>query len=285
MKKILLFFAAIALAAVSYAQLPDGSIVPDFTVYEINKTNGNMITNQPINLYNLLNDGKTVFIDVSATWCGPCWSFHQTHTLDGIWTNYGPNSSNYDSYVIWMEGSQGNYASLSGTGTDAGGSSSQGNWLNGVEYPIVPLNMSPNSSNLYSVLNGLGVAYFPTIYMVCPNRMAFEMERNGSNQTQQWHSLISTTCPSTTNTNDAMLGTERISQATYYCDYSFQPQIKLQNVGTAPLTSATLRLTHGSNVQITNWTGNLAQYESATVTLPSVSGTENGSQTFTIDIY
>ena len=284
MKKILAFFAAVALAAASYAQLPDGSIVPDFTVYEINKTNGNMVTTQSINLYNLLNDGKTVFIDVSATWCSPCWSFHQTGTLDGIWSNYGPNSSNYDSYVIWMEGSQGNYASLSGTGTDAGGNSSQGNWLNGVEYPIVPLNMSPNSSNQYSVLGGLGVAYYPTIYMVCPNRMAFEMERNGSNQAQQWHGLISTTCPATTNTNDAMLGTERISQATYYCDYSFQPQIKMQNVGSAPLTSATLRLTHGSNVQTTNWTGNLAQFATTTVTLPTVSGTENGSQTFTVEI-
>ena len=284
MKKIILFFIAISMVSISFAQLPDGSTVPDFTVYEINKTNGNMITNQPINLYNLLNDGKTVFIDVSATWCGPCWSFHQTGTLDGIWTNYGPNSSNYDSYVIWMEGSQGNYASLSGTGTDAGGSSSQGNWLNGVEYPIVPLNMSPNSSNLYSVLNGLGVAYFPTIYMVCPNRMAFEMERNGSNQAQQWHGLIATTCPSTSNTNDAMLGVERISQPTYYCDYSFQPRIMIQNVGTAPLTSATLRLTHGSSVQTVNWTGNLAQFESAMVTLPAVQGSENGSQTFTIEI-
>lgn len=284
MKKFFTFFAAIALAAVSYAQLPAGSIVPDFTVYEINKTNGNMITDQPINLYNLLNDGKTVFIDVSATWCGPCWSFHQTGTLDGIWSNFGPESSNYDSYVIWMEGSRGNYASLSGTGADAGGSSSQGNWLNGVEYPIIPLNMSPNSSNQNSVLNNLGVAYYPTIYMVCPNRMAFEMSRNGSNQAQSWHNLIATRCPCSTNTNDAILGTSRIFESAYFCDYNIQPQIMLQNVGTAPLTSATLRLTHGSDVQETSWTGNLAQFESAMVTLPTVSGTDDGQQTVTVEI-
>jgi hypothetical protein len=283
MKKFFTFFAAIALAAVSYAQLPAGSIVPDFTVYEIDKTNGNMITDQSINLYNLLNDGKTVFIDVSATWCGPCWNFHQTGTLDGIWSNYGPNSSNYDSYVIWMEGDEGNYSSLTG-GTDAGGSSSQGNWLNGVEYPIVPLHLAPNATNQSTILGNLGLAYYPTIYMVCPNRMAFEMDRNGSNQAQQWHGLIATTCPATTNTNDAVLGVDRISQPTYYCEYSFQPQIKLQNVGTAPLTSATLRLTHGSDVETVDWTGNLAQYETATVTLPAVTGTENGNQTFTVEI-
>ena len=285
MKKFFTFFAAIALAAVSYAQLPDGSIVPDFTVYEMDKTNGNMITDQPINLYNILNDGKTVFLDVSATWCSPCWSFHQTGTLDGIWTNFGPNSSNYDSYVIWMEGDNGNYAALSGTGADADGYASQGNWLNGVEYPIIPLNMAPNATNQGTILNRLGVGYFPTIYMVCPNRTAYEMERlQGQNQAQQWHSLIATTCPSITNTNDAMLGEARYSQATYYCEYSFQPQVTMQNVGTAPLTSATLRLTHGSDVQETTWTGNLAQFETTTVTLPAVEGTENGNQTFTVEI-
>jgi hypothetical protein len=55
-------------------------------------------------------------------------------------------------------------------------------------------------------------------------------------------------------------------------------------VGTAPLTSATLRLTHGSDVETVDWTGNLAQYETATVTLPAVTGTENGNQTFTVEI-
>ena len=285
MKKLFTFLAAMVLAAVSYAQLPAGSTVPDFTVYEIDKATGNMITDQPINLYSLLNDGKAVFIDVSATWCPPCWSFHHTGTLDDIWTNYGPNSSNYDSYVIWMEGDKGNYASLSGTGADAGGSASQGNWLDGVEYPIIPLNMSPNTSNETSILTGLGVGYYPTIYMICPSRTAYEMERNGtSNMATVWHNLIATTCPSTTNTNDAVLGTTRSSNEIYYCEYSFQPQVSLQNVGTAPLTSATLRLTHGNDVQTTNWTGNLAQYESEMVTLPTVSGTENGSQTFTVEI-
>ena len=284
MKKFFTFFAAIALAAVSYAQLPAGSIVPDFTVYEIDKTNGNMITDQSINLYNLLNDGKTVFIDVSATWCPPCWNFHHTGTLDGIWSSYGPNSSNYDSYVIWMEGDKGNYASLSGTGNDAGGTASQGNWLSGVEYPIIPLNMSPNTPNKSTILNGLGVGYYPTIYMVCPNRMAYEMDRDGTNQAQQWHGLIATTCPSIGNTNDAMLGSGRYSAMTYYCDYSFAPVVTLQNLGSAPLTSATLRLTCGSQVEEVNWTGNLAQYATEQVTMPTINGTENGSVTFTVEI-
>lgn len=283
MKKIFTLFAAIALAAVSYAQLPSGAIAPDFTVYEIDKTNGNMITDQPIHLYGILDQGKTVFLDISATWCGPCYSFHQSGTLDGIWSNYGPHSSNYDSYVIWMEGDRGNYSSLTG-GTDAGGSASQGNWLNGVEYPIVPLNMDPNTPNKNTIISGYNLAYYPTIYMICPNRMTFEMDRSGGNDATTWHNLIASTCPATNNTNDAMLGSGRSSALTYYCDYSFAPVVTLQNLGTAPLTSATLRMTCGSQVEEVNWTGNLAQFETAQVTMPTINGTENGSVTFTVEI-
>lgn len=283
MKKIFTLFAAMTLAAMTYAQLPAGSLVPDFTVYEINKADGTMAT-ESINLYNLLNAGKTVYLDISATWCPPCWNFHQTGTLDGIWSNFGPNSSNYDSYVIWMEGDKGNYASLSGTGPDDGGTATKGNWLEGVEYPIIPLNMSPNTPNKNAILTGFGLSYYPTIYMICPNRMAFEMDRDGTNQAQQWHGLIATTCPSIGNTNDAALGIQRVSKSTYFCEYNFQPQLSLQNLGSAPLTSATLRLTHGSDIQTVNWTGNLAQYASEIVTFPAVTGTENGQQTFTIEI-
>ena len=48
----------------SFAQLADGSVAPDFTVTDIN---GNSHR-----LYDYLNNGYTVIIDISATWCPPC---------------------------------------------------------------------------------------------------------------------------------------------------------------------------------------------------------------------
>lgn len=287
MKKIFTFFAAMTLLMCTYAQLPDGSIVPNATLYEINKTTGAIVTDQPIVMYNLLNDHKTVFLDVSATWCPPCWDFHNTGTLESLWNNYGPNSSVNDSYVMYIEGDAGNFASLSGTGPDADGSSSQGNWLAGVDYPVVPLNMAPNNAIQNSFMSGYGnINSLPTLFMVCPNRMSFEVSRSGTgvNDANNWHNGIAQKCPVTTNVNDAVLGLQKSSNNLYYCSYDFVPQVMLQNVGTAPLTSATLRLTHGSDIQTVNWSGNLSQYSTEMVQFPAITGSENGTHNFTIEI-
>ena len=146
MKKIFTLFAAMAMMAFSYAQLSDGSTAPDFSLYEIDKTTGDMITSQTINLYNMLNDYKTVYIDVSATTCGPCYSFHQTGTLESIYNNYGPNSTVNDSRVLFVEGAQtgSTWAAINGS---AGSSywdctHSYGSTTELVPYPVIPLYIS-----------------------------------------------------------------------------------------------------------------------------------------------
>ena len=67
MKKLLLAILTIITINVS-AQLPDGSLAPDWTMTDLNGT--------VHHLYEYLDDGYTVFIDFSAVWCGPCWSYH-----------------------------------------------------------------------------------------------------------------------------------------------------------------------------------------------------------------
>ena len=164
MKKILLT-GILFLGLGSNAQLTSGSIAPDFTLTDINGTSHN--------LYSYLNAGKTVFIDVSATWCGPCWAYHGTHNLQNLWVDHGPvggtgvsSSTTDDVIVLFIEGD--------GTTDGAqltGAAGSQGNWTSGISYPIC----NPVSAIIDQFDIDYNIAYFPTIYKICPNRQVFEV--------------------------------------------------------------------------------------------------------------
>ena len=74
MKRILLLLiVALYFFNNSQAQLPDGSLAPDFTLTDLSGTSHN--------LYSLLDDGYTVFIEFTAVWCPPCWNYHTSDAL------------------------------------------------------------------------------------------------------------------------------------------------------------------------------------------------------------
>ncbi|HIG58966.1 MAG TPA: redoxin domain-containing protein, partial [Flavobacteriales bacterium] len=154
----------------SSAQLPNGSIAPDFTATDINGVE--------YNLYEILDAGNTVILDFFATWCGPCWSYRETGILDNIWNTYGPNGTG-DVYVFSLEsdGST-NSADLYGTG-----SNTLGDWVTGTPFPIF--------DNVQNIFNAYGNSYFPTIYTVCPNHTLVE---SGQASFQALVNAIYTTC-------------------------------------------------------------------------------------------
>lgn len=245
MKKHVLSSLAMALTLGASAQLPDGSIAPDFTATDIN---GNTW-----HLYDLLNDGYTVVLDISATWCGPCWSYHNGGALEGLYDTYGPGTS-YDKVMVFMiEGDHATTnADLLGTG-----SNTQGNWVTGTPYPIIDDNSTWNLNDAYAI------SYFPTIYTICPNRVLTE----SGQQSMAAHWSDAQVCPIADSPNDGAL-LNSLEQMTACAGTPLALKARLQNMGTSNLTSATIQAKQGATVLgSTNWSGNLGTYDFAEVTV------------------
>ena len=138
------------------AQIADGSLAPDFTVTDLN---GNTH-----NLQSYLDQGIHVLLDFSATWCGPCWNYHQGHAMEDMYNTYGPNGSG-EVQVIYIEGD-------GSTNTDCiydlpgCNSSTWGNWTIGTSYPMTDLtgsNLEISGPNMYNI------SYWPTIFGINAN--------------------------------------------------------------------------------------------------------------------
>src|SRR4029078_7966835 len=109
---------------------------------------------------------KTVFIDISATWCNPCWNYHNTGNLENLYNSYGPTGTD-EVRVFLIEGDAStSLACLYGpAGACATGTSTQGDWVTGTPYPII---------DNATIANDYDISYFPTIYMITPDRICRE---------------------------------------------------------------------------------------------------------------
>lgn len=147
MKKQVFAFAALIGGTGAFAQF---GTAPDFSVVDLD---GNTI-----NLYaDILDQGLVAVIDVSATWCSPCWGLHSSHALEELHQAYGPNGTNQLRVIFYEGDANTTLADLQGsTG------STQGNWLDGTSYPVI--NESPLSLDL-QIWAPLG---FPTVNIVRP---------------------------------------------------------------------------------------------------------------------
>lgn len=236
MKKALLTAsAAVLLSGAVSAQLPDNSVCPDFTGTDLNGVSHH--------LYAYLDSGYTVFLDVSATWCGPCWSYHNSHAFANLYNQYGPGTAENKVRVFMIEGDPTTTnADLHGTGN-----STQGDWITGTPYPIIDNG---------SIADMLEITYFPTIYKVCPNRIITEVGQKTTSQL--WASVSS--CQVATEATDAAL-LPNTNQLGGCAGAEVSLVARLQNMGTTPLTTATIEARQGSTViGSTTWTGNLATY-------------------------
>ncbi len=262
MKKFLqtAFVAAMTFfAANSYGQLANGTILPA----GINLTDLNGYT---YNIDSLLSGGKTIFIDVSATWCGPCWGFHQTHILDDLYTQYGPTGTD-EVRVFWIEGDAATSVDLiSGIGTNT-----QGDWTAGTTFPLV---------DDAAAASTLQIGFYPTLYMICPSRRVWHI--SPSEVLAYWPvALHIENARACNNPIDAVLNSYTGETST--CGTLSPLTIQIQNKGVQALSSATITASiGGTEVATTDWTGALQQFQTGAVSFGSANITSSSDLTFTV---
>ena len=265
MKK-LLFSLAVLTGAAAYAQTPVGSVVSNFTLTDIN---GNSHS-----LFNYLDQGKMVVIDVSATWCGPCWSYHGTGALNNFYNQFGPSGTN-QAMVFFVEGDpQTPQAYLNGPAVQG---QTQGDWVTGQNMPIINLANQASFEN-----SGMSIDYFPEMYVICPNRVIIASGVAGSIGTVANLTSLLGQCPPPAS-NPADVAALSYQGSLTHCEGSYTPSVQIQNNGTSPLTAATITVTQGgTTVSTGTYSGSLATYATANVTCTPIANFTGGALTVAV---
>jgi len=251
MKKIrtYLLLVILGISVNSFAQLSVGSIAPNFTLTDIN---GNTHT-----LYDYLDQGKTVVLDFSTTWCDFCWTYHENHVLEDFYSSYGPNGTD-EVMVFFIEGDINTTSEdLHGTGPNT-----LGDWVTGVEHPILDITE-------LSIISDYKIPGWPIIYEICPDRFIIHSDPGGqSSPGSVLYSKVGECNKGEYNNDIKIINTQQPEDK--ICN-DFAPSVFIQNFGTNELTSFDIvTKVDGDIVNTYNWTGSMQQYDFTNIILNTI---------------
>lgn len=227
------------------------------------------ITGTERNIGNNLASGKTVLVDISAHWCGPCWAWHNSGIMEKLYHEFGPDGTD-DIRIYFVDGDPASSMALL-----EGGAGSQGDWVVNTPYPII----GPNGEGS-ALADIYGISAYPTLFMHCPDADAgVEIDREAT-----WEQFLASwknACPVAFD-NGAIDAHLLEIENGELCPGE-HPYAEVFNQGSSALTSATLELKqNGSVVETKNWTGSIAPFAHAEVSFDNT--TVTGPTDYEVDL-
>ena len=200
------------------------------------------------------HSNKAVVVDISAHWCGPCWSWHTSGIMEELYHDFGPDGTD-EFMVFFIDGDAASSVSLLN-----GGSGSVGDWVTGTPYPLI----GPNGEGAAVASNYIFGGY-PTLFLHCGVGTAPEIQRN--EKWVFWNDVLNCSYAFVWQNDDATL---LLHHGMKICTNGNEPDVEIYNASAlVNLTSATLELRDpsGTLVHTQQWQGSLQPFGRTVTTI------------------
>jgi hypothetical protein len=261
MKKITIIAILFFFCFRSLAQLPAGSIAPDFTITDLS---GNQHT-----LSTYLAQGKIVIMEWAGTHCHAAWKMHSSGEMQDFYNAYGPAGSN--EIITLMIDSNVSMETLMGSDNPP----AFGNWMQNTYYPVCAVSSYPSTTpTLYEQYQ---VNWVPTVYEIYPDQ---------SFTYSNFPTALSLRTQASVH-NQTLVGVSNYVKLSdnqnAFCGNTGSFETQLKNYGNNFVTTATLNLRENGNIIATKtFDVNQFQFYSATLQFDPI--TVNPSSLYSAEV-
>lgn len=234
------------------AQLENGSILQD------NLIGLDIVSGETIDVFELLDENKTIVIHFFTSWSSSSWDFQQSNILQNIDNQFGANATD-QLRVISVEIDE--LTSVDEITNTNGASSTKGDWTADNNFSFV------NDESWATIFNESNV---PGIYIVRPNRAILNMRsKDIANRLYDEEFWVRALGFAGVSDDIYMLG--KLTSSSHCSETNYSTSCGFLNLGLTNLTTASLEmLTNGQNPTSFDFAGDLGVFSTGMAETPSI---------------